>query len=158
MPTATYIALANTTLSGTASSITFSSIPATYRDLVLVFNGSMSANNIRLILRFNGSSSNYTAVRMFGQGNVSDTQTQIDMGYADGRVVGIANIMDYSATDKHKTALVRFGDLGASNGETYTQAWAGRWASTNAINQVAVTVASGNIASGSTLALYGIVS
>jgi hypothetical protein len=36
MPTSTYVALATTTLGATAASVTFSSIPATYRDLLLV--------------------------------------------------------------------------------------------------------------------------
>jgi hypothetical protein len=66
MPTSTYVALATTTLGATAASVTFSSIPATYRDLVLVYNGTTSAN-IGVDVEFNGdtNSANYSRVFMY---------------------------------------------------------------------------------------------
>jgi len=64
--TDTYRPLATITLGSTASSITFSSIPATYRDLIIVGNplGAEAA------ARFNGDSgSNYNGVQMWGNGS-----------------------------------------------------------------------------------------
>jgi len=106
MPTATYIALANYTVTGSAvNSVTFSSIPATYRDLVLVFSGALSADS-PVYLTYNADTSNYTRVQMNGNGSTTSSTSG-----SDGRVVElgntqsdfIAHIMDYSATDKHKT-------------------------------------------------------
>jgi hypothetical protein len=45
MPTPTYIPLATVTLGSADSSVTFSSIPATYRDLILVLNGTRSTTS-----------------------------------------------------------------------------------------------------------------
>jgi hypothetical protein len=59
--------------------------------------------------------------------------------------------MDYSATDKHKTVLSRANN--AANGVT---AIAGRWASTSAITSIVLTFQSSSLATGSTVALYGV--
>jgi hypothetical protein len=81
---------------------------------------------------------------------------------SDGRVVElgntqsdfIAHIMDYSATDKHKTVLARSNDA-----SMVTYASASRWASTNAITSILIDPDSTTqIAVGSTLSLYGIIS
>jgi hypothetical protein len=56
MPTSTYTALANLTLGTAASSITFSNIPATYRDLILITSArsSTTATGVDAIfLRYN---------------------------------------------------------------------------------------------------------
>ena len=42
MATNTYVALDKVTTSGSATSVTFSSIPSTYTDLVIVVNGSVA--------------------------------------------------------------------------------------------------------------------
>lgn len=168
MATATYIALANLTLTGTDSSITFSSIPATYRDLVLVISAASddaaTADNIGVY--FNSSTSNYSTVRMLGTGSttisgtapVSTRIAQITVPAANltGQFgSAIINVMDYSATDKHKTVLVRSNTPGDQ-----THAAAGRWADTSAITSVTIDLyaSTDNFISGSTFALYGIVS
>lgn len=149
----TYVALANITLSSNASSVAFSSIPNTYRDLVLVSRNSMTVAD-SLYVRFNNDTgANYGSVRIFN--GVSDNYTPAEIGYNTTTNIGIANIMDYSATDKHKTYLTRWGN---ADGTSYVQAYAGRWANTAAITTVNIAPGSGQIASGSTFALYGIAS
>ena len=159
MPTPTYTALANITLGSSASSVTFSSIPATYRDLVLVSTNSMTTS-ASLFVRFNNDTgANYTTARMYnsagGATPVSDTYAPAEIGYNTTTNMGIANIMDYSATDKHKTYLTRWGN---ADGTNYVQAYAARWANTAAITTVNIAPSTGQIASGSTFALYGIAS
>lgn len=163
MPTTTYTPLANITLGSSASSVTFSNIPSTYRDLVLVVNGTTSVN-ADIGLRFNSdSAANYSFVYMGGNGSTtasgsSGSQSQIVLNaYAwrsSERTSCIINIMDYSATDKHKTVLSRNNVAGAG-----VDAFANRWANTNAITQVAFIVATGGatLSSGSTLSLYGVI-
>ena len=157
MPTATYIALAEFTTSGNTQSVTFSSIPATYRDLVLVINGKTTSGPVAIEVFVNNSSSGYSLVQMTGDGSStssnSQTNPEIIMSSTDG--MNIINFMDYSATDKHKTMLVRDNIPG-----NRVRASAIRWDSTNAITTIRIgdNPFSVNIASGTTFGLYGIVS
>jgi hypothetical protein len=162
MPTPTYTALATVTLGSSASSVTFSSIPATYRDLVLVHAGTSSNGSLNsLLLRFNGDSgSNYTLVYMEGNGSSANSGTGSGTGVNAGFTVSspvsnnITQIMDYSATDKHKTVLSR-KNTSSSN----ANAQASRWANTAAITSIVCTVDSGaTFSTGSTFNLYGIAS
>lgn len=158
MPTPTYKALANITLSSSAASVTFGSIPGTYRDLVLVIDGTVSSADT-LGLRFNSDSgNNYFSVSMNGNGSTasSGSWTSVSSGYFGifytTQSNAIINIMDYSATDKHKTFISR-----SNNAGNLVRAHATRWASTNAITSVTLTSFGGvNYSSGSTFALYGI--
>ena len=64
-----------------------------------------------------------------------------------------ADVVDYSATDKHKTTLGR----GNAFGETYPiSMYVTRWANTAAITSVTVKMIVGNFAAGCTLYLYGV--
>jgi hypothetical protein len=159
MPTPTYIALANITLGSSASSVTFSSIPATFRDLVMVFVGSGSTN-ADLRVRLNGDTgSNYSFVYALGAPpsviSASGTQNGLTFGAVDtGQTLSQISIMDYSATDKHKTALTRW-DSTSSNAVTM---YASRWANTSAVNTVVVFPTAGTLSTGVTVALYGIAS
>jgi hypothetical protein len=159
MPTSTYVSLATITLASTDSEIIFSSIPATYRDLVVVVNAQGSATDVFGALRYNSDTgSNYSWVQMFGisSGTGSGAATQSSQRFvyiqnSTARVHGIAQIMDYSATDKHKTTLIR-----DSANASEVRAIAGRWANTAAINTVSVLALSGTFSVGSTFSLYGI--
>jgi hypothetical protein len=166
MPTPTYTPLATTTLAGTPTSVTFSSIPATYRDLVLVIRAN-TASTPEGYLRLNSDTgSNYSTVWMRGNGSAAASSTSsttyfrysgdIALGggvsFANG--MAIINIMDYSTTNKHKTILARANR--SSNGVV---ASAGRWASTSAVTSVTVLwEASTAFAVGDTVSLYGIIS
>jgi hypothetical protein len=157
MPTPTYTPLANVTLASAASSVVFSSIPATYRDLIVVITGTENANQY-IAVRYNSDTgSNYSYVRMTdGPASASGTETfgRFGIGNPTFRFLVIAQIMDYSATDKHKTWLVR-----SNIPQDYVGAQAGRWANTAAITSVNVlTTTADTFAIGTTFALYGIAS
>jgi hypothetical protein len=156
LPTPTYIALANITLGSTASSVTFSSIPATYRDLIIVIQHSGAGDNFTL--RMNGDTgANYSYVYMLGNGSstssVAESKGEVGGSYTGNIGNTVIQIMDYSATDKHKTALSR-----SNTAAVNTRAVAYRWASTSAVNSTGIVLNSGSFASGSTFALYGIAS
>jgi hypothetical protein len=164
MPTPTYKPLATITLASSASTITFSSIPATYRDLILVTSATISAaaTSSGGFIRFNGDTgSNYTRVMMFAESSISSnqaTQTNLDMWAESQNSPAIVrfDILDYSATDKHKTALSR-----ADRGGVRTVASANRWANTAAITSITITSpdsGSKSYIAGSTFNLYGIAS
>jgi hypothetical protein len=78
-------------------------------------------------------------------GTIKNTYASTDFG------IYTLNIMDYSATDKRKSFLLR------SNRATYsTIMTVGRYNSTSAVNAVSATPNSGSWAAGSTFNLYGI--
>ena len=163
MPTPTYTALANTTLAGTASSVTFSSIPATYRDLVVVFIGAGSTDLEGRIRLNSDTGSNYNYVRMSGSGSAttSTSATSQTSGFVSaiakatstGALQMTINIMDYSATDKH-TTIISVANQSANGSE----AFANRWANTAAVTSVQILTSTGNWAIGTTAAIYGIAS
>lgn len=161
MPTPTYTALANITLGSTDSEIVFSSIPSSFRDLVVVVDGSTSSTGVGVGLRYNGDTgANYSAVIMAGSGSATSASAPTgsiysDVMYADntGRINGIIQIIDYSATDKHKTLLSR-----SNQASSFVLAYTSRWANTAAVTSVTILTATSSFAAGTTLALYGIAS
>jgi hypothetical protein len=158
MPTPTYTPLATVTLSTTPTSLTFSSLPATYRDLVLVITAAASSGQ-QFNFRLNGDTgSNYSYVLASGFASTTESFAET---VAYGRFGNVAtttgiysiNIMDYSATDKHKTIISRSGDATASN----VSMFANRWANTAAITTIQLFPGSGgSFTSGSRFDLYGI--
>jgi hypothetical protein len=163
MPTPTYTPLANLTLGAAASSVTFSSIPATYRDLICVVVPKSSTTGDTLLMRFNGDQNNhYSNQFMRGNGStasaVSNT-TSTGFGLCstalNRNTTGlqtISNIMDYSVNNKHKTAITR-----ASNGSTGVDAIVGRWPNTAIVTSITILPTTGTITAGSTFALYGVI-
>ena len=161
MATPTYIPIAITTLTSATSSVSFNGITQDFRDLVLVAEYVVDTNSLGFAMRFNGdSSSTYETVYAWGTGSsaLSGTRSQTYIRNSllpddTDRAFAIANIMDYSATDKHKTALVRFNSADKPDVEMI----AGRWPSTSAITSITLTdLGSGDFASGSTFSIYGI--
>jgi hypothetical protein len=92
---------------------------------------------------------------MLGNGSsaVSDSGTSAGcLTISTSQSVAIANIMDYSATDKHKTILTR------GNGTSDAViAFANRWANTAAVTSVAASTLTGTFNSGTTISLYGVI-
>jgi hypothetical protein len=161
MPTPTYTPLATVTLGTATASVTFSSIPATYRDLILeivIQPNAVAMDNV--FLRFNSDTgSNYPYVEAFGSGasvgGGSGTTTYFLLGYHGGGTAPTqigTSILDYSATDKHKTGLVRNDKTGQG-----TSMIAARWANTAAITTVLVDSVASTFPTGSTLNLYGVI-
>ena len=160
--TATYSLIESQTLGSAQVSVTFSSIPATFTDLILVFNGAGNSD-INVDLRFNGDTgSNYSNTALGGQNTSAastrnNNQTAMRMnfqGYLRNAFTSLAiiNIMDYSNTTTNKTVLNRY-----NNGNTGVDANVGLWRNTSAITTVLIKVTDGNTFSvGSTFKLYGI--
>ncbi len=162
MPTPTYTPMANITLSSSAASVTFSSISQAYRDLVLVVQVKASGGIADAFIKFNSdsTSANYPAVYAQGYGSGTYSGTATNAGIKLYQAANIPttefvqanlSIMDYSASDKHKTTLTRANFV--SDG---TIMQADRWANTAAITTFSISTPYNSFASGSTFALYGI--
>jgi hypothetical protein len=161
----TYTQIASTTLGSAAASVTFSSIPGTYTDLVLVGSIQMS-DNTSFYIRCNSDTTNkYSATMLNGDGSSASSSrfSQTDLGgngiYTASNTfptstsfgVGIWNFQNYSNTTTNKTILSRAGSAGLS-----TKTLVNLYASTSAITQLDIRPFSGTMAAGSTFNLYGI--
>jgi hypothetical protein len=157
--TITYEPISTTTLSAGTASVTFSAIPATYTDLVLVFNGT-AASTQAIQLRFNGdTATNYSSTRLVGSGSgiASDntaTSTAMTVGnvYAT-QTANIIQIMNYTNATTFKTVLCRSNNAGA-----FVAATTGLWRKTpEAITTILIQPGGGaTFSTGGVLTLYGI--
>ena len=158
---ATYEPIETKTLGTAVASVTFSSIPATYTDLVLIANG-LASGNTGVGMQFNGdTATNYSATFLEGSGAsaVSERQSSASSirvawnSLWDASTIAniIINIQNYSNTTTYKTSLNR-----SNNSARYVEGTIGLWRSTAAITSINLVTPSANFAVGSTFTLYGI--
>ena len=160
MATSTYVPLATITLASTDKEITFSSIPASYRDLIVVCNAKLVSSSGTYWIRLNGDTgTNYSDVVMYGTGsgsglsNARTSQTVAFAGAIDTNAsMMIAQVMDAGASDKHKTILVR-----ENRPDGWVGARAARWADNTIVSSLTVSNDSvANFQIGATFSLYGV--
>jgi len=156
----TYEPIASTTLEVAASTVTFSSIPGTYTDLILVLSGSLTSGTSVWGLQYNSDTTgnySWTSLRGDGSGATSardSGSTRILCGWiGTSRVTEIVQIMNYSNATTNKTNISRNNSTVAS---TFVSANVGLWRSTVAINAITARTDSSTFASGSTFTIYGI--
>ena len=155
----TYTPIATTTLGSATNSYTFSSIPSTYTDLVIVWNGATATSN-NVSLQFNSdTANNYSVTRMRGTGTAAESSRWSNIGLmfgpnpdTTGTSTVIWQIMNYSNSTTYKTAIAKGGGAGGEVG-----AYVGLWRNTAAITSTTVLIGgSVNMNVGTTLTLYGI--
>ena len=154
----TYTPLASTTLGSAVASYTFSSIPSTYTDLIVVINpNTASVDNMNI--RFNGDTgTNYSNTFLFGDGSTAlstrgTNRTTIAGTASGGWEIVRWNVMNYSNTTTYKTVLNRMDDA-----SVYVATNVGLWRSTAAINSITIVAGTGNLPVGLMATLYGIAS
>lgn len=160
-----YESIASTTVgSGGSSTITFSSIPSTYKHLQIrgINLSSSSLTDVRL--RFNSDSgSNYKYHLLYGDGSSAAagaySATYITMALGsigtDKPSVSVTDILDYGSTSKTKTVRSLNGTDG--NGSGYAVLYSGLWFATPAaITQIDISPNSGTFNQFTQFALYGI--
>ena len=160
----TYTPIATQTLGSATATVTFSSIPGTYTDLVLVISGRVSSTtgNNNSAIRFNSDSgNNYSMTRLTGDGSAAASDRVANTSYAGWALVAnsassefsplIYNIQNYSNTTTYKTLLGR-GNWTAS----FVSATVSMWRNTAAITTIDITQTGTNWVTGSTFTLYGI--
>lgn len=157
----TYDPIASQTLTSAAANVTFSSIPSTYTDLVLVWNGANTSGSAQdLLIRFNSdTATNYSTYQLYGNGSTATTARYSNGTFISGNYPlattlisnGIINVGNYSSTSIYKTTIARAGSASSFVFESV-----GLWRSTSAINAILLYSSSGNISIGSTFTLYGI--
>lgn len=165
--TGTYTLIYSSTLGSSSASVTFTSIPATYTDLVLVASAqsTQATTYDNLIIQFNSdTASNYSKTRISGlSGGYLGERTGPEASHMVTPLtgtsfsslifsIGIVNILDYSNTTTYKTSLWR-----GNSQDGYVQGNVGVWRSTSAISTIKMSTLSGsNLSAGSNFKLYGI--
>lgn len=158
----TYEPIASTSLGSAAADITFSSIPATYTDLVLVLHGGFATAASDLYIQVGNSTidtgSNYSNTDLRGNGSAAASSRTSSVAYmrqnqntVDSPSTWVVNVMSYANTNVFKTLLSSFASAG--NGVERTVSL---WRSTSAITELKVYTSSGNLSSGFTASLYGV--
>ena len=165
---ATYIKIASNTVgSGGVSSVTFSSIPSTYTDLILFSSVRCTAAEDSFYLRFNNDSgSNYSWRRFLGDGSSASSsgatgnvqipnQFMAESSYtANTFSNNMAYIPNYASSNMKSVSLDSVNETNATNPRMNIAA--GLWSGTAAITQVNLIPGAGNFAQYSTFTLYGI--
>lgn len=171
---ATYTLIASNTLSSNTISVTFSSIPATYTDLVLRFsNRSTAAGLVNGLTRitFNGSSAaNYSDTNLNAGGSTASSFRSTNNTYFDptagagdssGNTSNTFNsveiyIPSYGATQNKALSAITVSEENSTTNNNINAA-AVLWSNTAAITSITLTeVGASNFASGSSFFLYGI--
>lgn len=164
--TTSYESIATTTVgAGGTSTVTFSSIPSTYKHLQIRFMAMNASAAGYTKINFNSdTAANYAWHQIYANGS---TVTGAGGGsksfvIADESIPGSANIpavcivdiADYQNTNKNKTAKVLSGrDLNGSGNIVFQS---GAWFNTAAINRIDLTFTTTTVSQYSHFALYGI--
>jgi len=160
----TYTPIYAQTLSSNAANVTFSNIPTTYTDLVLVVSGQVSSA-VSLACQINGNTStNYSATELYGDGTnagsarnsaenqitVSSIVAQIASG---SQWVSTLHFQNYSNATTYKTVLARTSAPGTITTETI-----GLWRSLSPVTSIKFMgyANSSGFTSGTSFTLYGI--
>jgi hypothetical protein len=156
----TYEPISTQTLGTAVSSITFSSIPQTYTDLILVSNP-INTGTTAVNIYFNSDTgTNYSCTRFYGGGGLassdrfSNTASSLGgwgTGASSNPYVFISQIMSYTNTSINKSMITRANELTGG----YSGAISTLWRNTAAITSVSFT-GNANFGVGSVFTLYGI--
>jgi hypothetical protein len=163
----TFIKIASVTVgSGGASSIDFTSIPSTYTDLVVKLSVRTAyAGFQNTKIRFNGSGTSYSVIRLVGNGSTvassaySNSGTELYSGISSFSTSTFSNfehyIPNYAGSTNKSISIDAVSE--ANQTEAYAQFNAGLWSNTAAITSIAYTNVDGsNFTQYSTAVLYGI--
>jgi hypothetical protein len=158
----TYEPIATTTLGTAASPITFSSIPATYTDLRLVFVGTWTSSNaLRTHINNTTTGTLYSNTDLQGDGATaysfrSTSQNSIQMPSSCSTTLPTFVTMDFLsyAGSTNKTVLIEISQ--DYNGSGVVQRSVALFRSTSAISRLDLTAVGTTFAIGTTATLYGI--
>lgn len=161
----TYEPIASQTLGSATGVVSFTSIPGTYTDLVMVCRGLGSGSTLNgFCIRINDDTSNYSYTLIAGDGSTTSSNrgsSTANIAFAwngthDGTrgAIVVAQFLNYANTNVYKTSL------GAIAADTLVGRGVGLWRSTSAITKLSFALGGGfpdiNFASGATFSLYGI--
>ena len=173
MAFATYTLISSQTLSTTATSVTFSSIPSTYNDLKIVCSvrNDYAATFVGLKLAFNSdSATNYSSNTLYTNSSTTasgarvtssnfDSQMNLNGGSTTANTFGLLDIYfpNYNSTGAKPYS---YPSIVETNSTTYPDFLiidaASLYRGASAITSLSLTVPYGNLVANSSFYLYGI--
>jgi hypothetical protein len=163
----TYEIIASVTVSSATNTISFTSIPQTYTDLLFKISGRFSIDTASAFLRYNGTTTNGTSIFLEGSGSGASSST--DGSYQYGPIHGVVNstktantfgnaeiyIPNYTSSNYKSSSS---DGVTENNGTATTMALgANLWSDTAAITSIEIVgAASADFVEHSTAYLYGI--
>lgn len=157
----TYEPIATTTLGSATTTFTFSSIPGTYTDLVIIIEGPgiSGGTSMDVDIRFNSDSSSvYSDTRLQNAGcdaNHNGNLIRVAAPRSNNRWNTAINIFNYADTSYYKTLIVR-SNINSTT-DPVVEMYSGCWRNTSAITSF--TLFSGqnrNFEVGTICTLFGI--
>lgn len=162
----TYTLIQAQTLASSAASVTFSSIPATFTDLLLRISARNTSTGGDCVITFNGSASSYTNKILTGNGTAASSTAGSITGLDSELVPSSYTASTFSNSDVYipnylstsNSKSVSIDTVSENNAATaYADFIAGLWAATPAaITSITCTPNANNFAQYSTFYLYGI--
>jgi hypothetical protein len=161
----TYTLIDKSILGSSQSSVSFTSIPQTYTDLVLKVSLRNTTSMGLVYFSFNSNTSNRSSLLLFGSGSSPGSATfdntdprvfiQNESGYtANSFGNGEMYIPNYAGSNYKSFSA---DSVQETNGTTaYSYLSAGLWSNTSAITSITLSNYSGSFDTGSSFYLYGI--
>jgi hypothetical protein len=153
--------IADQVADGTSGAVAFSSIPQTYRDLLVIITG-QSVNTAQELIAYANSdtaNSNYRNFtwNQFGTGSISAPRVGVfpGLGVPSSGTAALIKVefFSYSSNVWKKSAMSESQYEDSSNFFRNIMDW--KWNNTSPITQLTFQIGSGNIANGTVFSLYG---
>jgi len=162
---ATYEVIQSYNITSSTASVTFSSIPQTYTDLVLSAHGTtVASGTYGFRFRANGDTSNTCSFATLfsnqdnGTGVVFSANSNFSFGnmalWGDTRSNVICNFFDYSNPSKKKSYLSQGGIVSTTLAQN--RVYLGIWNDASTITSLEIFADSTNLAAGTKITLFGI--
>lgn len=156
----TYEALFTQVVGTAVPTITFSSIPSIYTDLVVEINCGISTTGQGIAISFNGSGTGYSNTYIYNNSSSvssgrNTTQTNIHLIDVTGnpdtsiKTSSVIHIQNYANSNKKSVVY-------HSQHDTTIQIGAGLWSGTSPITELTIGTTGGNLVTGSIVSIYGI--
>ena len=164
-----YTLIQTVTLTTGQANITFSSIPATFDDLIIrtSIRGNDGLNDANIEMRFNGSTSNYSSRLLFGTGSSANSATgasnriqwasNVPSTGATANTFGSGEIYipNYRLSSAKSVSITAVGENNATGSRQDLNA--ALWNDSAAITSIVLFQENGgNMAVGSSVSLYGV--
>ncbi len=163
--TNSYESIATVTGTGSASTLSFTSIPSDYVHLQIRGINNDTVGYFVSATFNSDTAANYTIHQLYGDGTSIAAYGGANANYIYAGVAGysatsmvapmIMDILDYKNTNKFKTCRMLTGNDSNGTNTGYAQFNSGLWRSTSAITRIDLTM-TGTFSTTATFALYGI--
>lgn len=162
------VLISSQVLGTAAATVTFSSIPSTYKDLVLRWSARCDTTTENVDIQLNSATTNYSLTQLDGYGSAGVASSRLTTGLVGIRVYGMTQsgntantfgssefyLPNYSGSTNKPNST--FAVTETNNTVALINAVAGLRSNTDAVTSLRLATGSGNFVAGSSFYLYGL--